>query len=160
MLQNIKKTCEELPHNTARTIYTVLWPVTVHTSAWAVTCVAIDAISTVPSILTWRNLLWPHCTFINIFLTVFPHVAWTTATHWSLKYHHRLSFCSCLQTLVPVGELATLISDTGTKILNNLVQWLQSSGTWCHVVGNYLPNYLPCKWWEVPTWCKNCDLLS
>lgn len=95
-------------------ICTALWPLTVHTSACAFTCVAVDAISTVASILTRRNLLWPHCTFINIFLTVFPRVACTTATHWSLQYHQRLSFCSCLQTLVPVRELATLISVTGT----------------------------------------------
>lgn len=144
--KNINKTAQELSQNTARTLYTALWPLTVHTSAWAVTYVAIDAISTVASILTRRNLLWPHRTFINIFLTVFPHVAWTTATHWSLKYHHRLSFCSCLQTLVPVGELCTLISDTGTEILKkNLVQWLQSTSTRCRVVGNHLPNYLPCN---------------
>ena len=151
----IKKRAEELSQYTARTIYTALWPLTVHTSACAVTYVAIDAISTVPSILTWRNLLWPHCTFINIFLTVFPHVAWMTATHWSLQYHHRLSFCSCLQTLVPVREPATIISYAGTKILkNNLVQWLQSSATWCHVVGNHMPNYLPCTFkWVIPLCC-------
>jgi len=154
--KNINMTSEELSQNTARTIYTALWPVTLHTSAWAVTYVAIDAISTVASILTWRNLPWPHCTFINIFLTVFPHVAWMTATHRSLQYHRRLSFCSCLQTLVPVGELATLISDNGTKIINNnFVQWLQSSGTWCHVAGNCLPNYLPCNFETV-----HCETLS
>jgi hypothetical protein len=53
---------------------------TIHTSAGTVAYVVIDAVGTVAPILTWRILLWSHCTLINIFLTVLSPVAWRAVT--------------------------------------------------------------------------------
>jgi hypothetical protein len=80
----------------------------IHTSARAVARVAIDTISTVGAILARWNLIWSHCTFINIFLTVLSPVAWVTATQWGLErsksYWQTPSFSSCFQTLCFTGH--------------------------------------------------------